>query len=58
MADASRHRRWLSGLVARRTQEGSDGINGVDGRDPLVTFYTDLRRIADDDARSRRSLAN
>ena len=58
MADASRHRRWLSGLVTRRTRDGSDGLNGADGRDPLVTFYTDLQRIADADARSRRSLSN
>lgn len=58
MADASRHRRWLSGLVTRRTQDGNDGVNSTDGRDPLVTYYSDLRRIADDDDRSRRPLAN
>jgi hypothetical protein len=57
MADASRHRRWLSGLVTRRAQDGKDAASSPDGRDPLVTYYSDLRRIADDDVRSRRPLA-
>jgi hypothetical protein len=57
MADGSRHRRWLSGLVTKRTPNGGDVHTGTDSRDPLVAYYRDLRRIADNDARTKRSLA-
>lgn len=55
MADGSRHRRWLSGLVKGRAPGGDP--QGMDGRDPLVAYYSDLRQLADKDARTKRSLA-
>jgi hypothetical protein len=55
MADGSRHRRWLSGLVKGRST--TSGPQGLYGRDPLVAYYSDLRQLADKDTRTRRSLA-
>jgi hypothetical protein len=56
MADGSRHRRWLPGLVKARTHHGSEA-QGLDSGDPLVAYYRDLRHLADKDTRTRRSLA-
>jgi hypothetical protein len=57
LMDGSRHKRWLAGLVrSRHAGRGGDPLTGTDARDPLDTYYRDLRHLADMDERTNRPL--